>query len=57
MRQFTSYAFRDAAYDAAHSDKHADFKPQDLVPDDSWLKRYAKPGSSGFLRLKYFSGQ
>lgn len=57
MRQFSSYAFRDAAYDATHGGDAQDFKPQDLVPDDSWLRRYTEPGSSGALRKTYFSGQ
>lgn len=57
MRQFSSYAFRDAAYEATHGGDAADFKPQDLATDNSWLKRYASPGSSGALRKKYFSGQ
>jgi hypothetical protein len=43
MRQFSSYAFRDAAYDATHGGDAQDFKPQDLVPDDSWLRRYTNP--------------
>ncbi|MEW6644774.1 MAG: phospholipase D-like domain-containing protein [Pseudomonadota bacterium] len=60
MRQFSSYAFRDAAHDATHGKggKEAkDWKPQDLLTDTSWMDRYTKPGSSGALRRLYFSGQ
>ncbi|WP_420383425.1 phospholipase D-like domain-containing protein [Novosphingobium sp.] len=60
MRQFSSYAFRDAAASAAASDP-ANFKPQDLIPDESWLKRYyPDPGAAqtaASLRRLYFSGQ
>jgi hypothetical protein len=54
MRQFSSYAFRDAA--AAMGDA-ANFKPQDLFTDNSWIKRYEGVGTSGALRRAYFSGQ
>ncbi|WCM18700.1 phospholipase D-like domain-containing protein [Paraburkholderia bryophila] len=57
MRQFSSYAFRDAAYDAQHGGKAEDFKPQDLATDASWINRYKQPGSSGALRKTYFSGE
>lgn len=57
MRQFSSYAFRDAAYDATHGGNPQNFKPQDLAPDASWIDRYRQPGSSGALRRTYFSGQ
>ncbi|HVM81024.1 MAG TPA: phospholipase D-like domain-containing protein [Stellaceae bacterium] len=57
MRQFSSYAFRDAAYEATHGGSAQDFKPQNLAADDTWVGRYTKPGSSGALRRKYFSGQ
>ncbi|HEY1803262.1 MAG TPA: phospholipase D-like domain-containing protein [Terracidiphilus sp.] len=57
MRQFTSYAFRDAAYNATQGDKAEDWKPQDLISDPSWIKRYDGPGTSGALRRRYFSGQ
>jgi phosphatidylserine/phosphatidylglycerophosphate/cardiolipin synthase-like enzyme len=55
MRQFSSYAFRDAA--AAKGADAANFKPQDLLTDNSWIKRYDVAGSSGALRRAYFSGQ
>ena len=54
MRQFSSYAFRDAAASAGGA---ANFRPQDLVTDNSWIQRYTLPGSSGALRRAYFSGQ
>ncbi|WP_374954904.1 phospholipase D-like domain-containing protein [Paraburkholderia sp. BL21I4N1] len=57
MRQFSSYAFRDAAYDAQHGGQAADFKPQDLATDASWINRYKQAGSSGALRKTYFSGE
>jgi phosphatidylserine/phosphatidylglycerophosphate/cardiolipin synthase-like enzyme len=53
MRQFSSYAFRDAA--AAKSD--GSFRPQDLLTDNSWIQRYTGAGTSGALRRAYFSGQ
>jgi hypothetical protein len=55
MRQFSSYAFRDAA--ASKGDDAASFKPQDLLTDNSWIGRYDVAGSSGALRRSYFSGQ
>ena len=55
MRQFSSYAFRDAA--AAKGADAASFKPQDLFTDNSWIKRYEGAGTSGALRRAYFSGQ
>jgi hypothetical protein len=54
MRQFTSYAFRDAA--ASHSGEPADYRPQDLIADDSWLAAYFVEGSQRALRRAYFSG-
>ncbi|MCX8255404.1 Phospholipase D-like protein [Beijerinckiaceae bacterium RH AL1] len=56
MRQFSSYAFRDAAAAAAHGVNADDFRPQDLIPDASWIARYMQPGSSGALRRALFSG-
>ena len=56
MRQFSSYAFRDAVAKAGKADAPQAFKPQDLATDASWLARYAEPGSSGALRKAYFSG-
>lgn len=53
MRQFTSYAFRDAAASAGNTN----FRPQDLLTDNSWIQRYEVPGTSGALRRTYFSGQ
>ena len=55
MRQFSSYAFRDAV--ANKGDDAASFKPQDLLTDNSWIGRYEVAGSSGALRRSYFSGQ
>jgi hypothetical protein len=57
MRQFSSYAFRDAAFAATHGDNAENFKPQDLFTDNSWIKRYEGEGTSGALRRLYFSGQ
>ena len=59
MRQFSSYAFRDKAHEEAQKrggdpDK---WRPQDLQPDDSWVKDYFHPNSSRALRRRYFSGQ
>jgi phosphatidylserine/phosphatidylglycerophosphate/cardiolipin synthase-like enzyme len=56
MRQFTSYAFRDAAYSASHDEGPEDWRPQDLIPDSSWMNRYEIPGTSGVLRRRYFAG-
>ena len=57
MRQFSSYAFRDAAFAATHGGDAENFKPQDLLTDNSWIKRYEGDGTSGALRRLYFSGQ
>jgi phosphatidylserine/phosphatidylglycerophosphate/cardiolipin synthase-like enzyme len=58
MRQFSSYAFRDAAASAAKGDQEtaANWRPQDLAPDDSWVADYFKDGTSRALRRVYFSG-
>jgi phosphatidylserine/phosphatidylglycerophosphate/cardiolipin synthase-like enzyme len=55
MRQFSSFAFRDAA--ASKGGDAENFKPQDLITDNSWIKRYEVAGTSGALRRLYFSGQ
>ena len=55
MRQFSSYAFRDAVANAAQDGSADNFKPQFLTPDNSWIERYSRPGS-GALRRVYFSG-
>lgn len=57
MRQFSSYAFRDAAFAATKGVDPAKWKPQDLATDESWMRRYETPGTSGALRRLYFSGQ
>jgi hypothetical protein len=57
MRQFSSYAFRDAAKAASQGDGPENFKPQDLFTDNSWIDRYEGAGTSGELRRLYFSGQ
>ena len=58
MRQFSSYAFRDAAAAAAKKsgDAPENFRPQDLADDDSWVADYFKDGASRALRRVYFSG-
>lgn len=56
MRQFTSYAFRDAAK-ASKEDDPANFRPRDLISNDSWMKRYEGTGTSGEMRRIYFSGR
>lgn len=56
MRQFTSYAFRDAA--AAHaSGDPGNFRPQDLATTDVWVPSYFTPGSQRALRRLYFAGK
>lgn len=55
MRQFSSFAFRDAA--ASKGGDVENFRPQDLITDNSWIKRYEVAGTSGALRRTYFSGQ
>lgn len=54
MRLHTHYAFREAVKIA--QENHEDFKPQFLIPDDSWQKDYFRAGSARFLRRKYFAG-
>jgi phosphatidylserine/phosphatidylglycerophosphate/cardiolipin synthase-like enzyme len=58
MRQFSSYAFRDAAAAAVkgRADAAASWRPEDLSPDDSWVADYFKEGTSRALRRVYFSG-
>jgi len=55
MRQFSSFAFRDAA--ASKGGDVENFRPQDLITDNSWIRRYEVAGTSGALRRLYFSGQ
>jgi phosphatidylserine/phosphatidylglycerophosphate/cardiolipin synthase-like enzyme len=57
MRQFSSYAFRDAAFAATKGENAENWRPQDLLTDNSWIKRYEGEGTSGALRRLYFSGQ
>lgn len=58
MRQFTDYAFRDAAYRATQHSGGAPkmWEPQDLVADDSWVGGYFAAKSSRSLRRRYFGG-
>jgi len=59
MRQFSTYAYRDAAYQATH-DKGGDpgkWRPQYLAVDDYWVKDYFRPKSSRALRRRYFAGE
>jgi len=55
MRQFSSYAFRDAAYEATKDGDPSKYQPQNLISDASWLGRYTTPSSAGALRRSYFS--
>ena len=57
MRQFSSYAFRDAAHAATQGESSENFRPQNLFTDNSWINRYEGAGTSGALRRLYFSGQ
>jgi len=58
MRTFAHYAFREAVYIRQQQGVDAeDWKPQNLISDATWLKRYTKSGSDGALRRLYFSGQ
>lgn len=56
MRQYSTYAFRDAAA-AQGGDSPETFQPQSLEVTDKWQDRYRDAGSSGALRKSYFSGQ
>jgi phosphatidylserine/phosphatidylglycerophosphate/cardiolipin synthase-like enzyme len=58
MRQFTSDAFRDAASTASKKSggDPTHWKPQDLVPDSSWVAEYFQPNSSRSMRRIYFAG-
>jgi phosphatidylserine/phosphatidylglycerophosphate/cardiolipin synthase-like enzyme len=57
MRQFSTYAFRDATAEATRrGGDPADWRPQNLVPDDTWVKEYFRPNTSRSLRRLYFSG-
>jgi hypothetical protein len=55
MRQFSTYAFRDAAAAAARAGK--DWQPGALEEDDSWVGDYFKTGTSRALRRSYFAGE
>jgi len=58
MRTFAHYAFREAVYiREQQGGDPGEWKPQNLISDASWLKRYTTPGSDGALRRLYFSGQ
>ncbi len=56
MRQFSSYAFRDAVA-ASNADDPENFERQSLTADNTWINRYGKPGSAGALRRSYFAGE
>lgn len=56
MRQFSSYAFRDAVVAAGKGDAPKSFAPNYLCEDSSWIERYSTPGSAGALRRAYFAG-
>jgi phosphatidylserine/phosphatidylglycerophosphate/cardiolipin synthase-like enzyme len=55
MRQFSTYAFRDAAAAAARSGKS--WQPGNLAEDDSWVGDYFKAGTARALRRSYFAGE
>ncbi|MFT4064508.1 phospholipase D-like domain-containing protein [Paraburkholderia sp.] len=56
MRQFSSYAFRDAVA-ASHAEDPENFERQSLATDNAWIRRYSKAGSAGALRRSYFAGR
>ncbi|GGC93509.1 phospholipase D-like domain-containing protein [Undibacterium terreum] len=58
MRSFAHYAFREALFiHQQEGNSTADWKPQNLATDNSWLGTYFKPNSAGALKRLYFSGQ
>jgi hypothetical protein len=58
MRAFSHYAFREAvARELSKSEQVRTWKPNFLVPDDSWQNQgYFKEGTDRFLRRRYFAG-
>jgi len=57
MRLYSHYAFREAVKIAQDGGVEAGkWRPNYLVPNDSWQKDYFTPGHARFLRRRYFAG-
>jgi phosphatidylserine/phosphatidylglycerophosphate/cardiolipin synthase-like enzyme len=64
MRVFSHYSFREAVANFNERVKKAraagralpEWKPQFLIPNDSWQKDYFTAGDQRFLRREYFAG-
>jgi hypothetical protein len=54
MRLFSHYAFREAVK-IAQERGETEWRPQNLVPDDSWQTEYFQEGNDRFLRRRYFA--
>jgi hypothetical protein len=54
MRLFSHYAFREAVK-IAQERGETEWRPQNLVPDDSWQTEYFQEGNDRFLRHRYFA--
>ena len=55
MRLYSHYAFREAVA-IAQEKGETEWKPNYLVPDDTWQADYFKASSGRFLRRRYFAG-
>jgi phosphatidylserine/phosphatidylglycerophosphate/cardiolipin synthase-like enzyme len=57
MRLYSHYAFREAVRIAkAQGEDPDEWRPNFLVPDDTWQKDYFKVGHQRFFRRRYFAG-
>ena len=57
MRLYTHYAFREAVKNSMErGEAPEDWRPSDLMDDDTWQEDYYAPGHSRYLRRRYFAG-
>jgi phosphatidylserine/phosphatidylglycerophosphate/cardiolipin synthase-like enzyme len=57
MRLYSHYAFREAVMRALDNGEDPEnWRPSDLVANDTWQRDYFTPGHSRYVRRKYFSG-
>jgi phosphatidylserine/phosphatidylglycerophosphate/cardiolipin synthase-like enzyme len=57
MRLYSHYAFREAVKIAqAQGETPSDWRPNYLVPDDTWQRDYFRAGGQRFFRRRYFAG-
>jgi phosphatidylserine/phosphatidylglycerophosphate/cardiolipin synthase-like enzyme len=56
MRLYTHYAFRDVLAHHEEWEKKTPWRPNYLLPDDSWQRDYFTAGHERYLRRRYFAG-